>query len=774
MNRFHLTLAAVLMLAAGASQTIAAVPNTISYQGYLKDANGQPVTSSTELTFRIYDSTLPGATPLWEEIHHNVLPVNGVYDVILNPQLPTALPFDVPYYLELVVNGVVQTPRQPLTSVPYAFRAASADTAVTIADGAVTTAKLADSAVTGLKLADGAVTETKLSPGSVTSGKLSTNSVTFGAILDGAVITPKLADSAVTVPKLADGAVTSPKLAVGAVNTASVATNAITTPAIADGSITAAKLASLLSLNVTDLTLTGILQLPVTTPTTGVIRQGPTTLLHSKGVSSIFVGPNAGGNLTNSGVNNTAIGASALLATTSGYGNTAAGANALQALTKGTGNTAVGYQAGYTQLSANATTTGVNNTFIGTYAGSGISTQINNATAIGYNALVSQSNSLVLGGSGVNVGIGTATPTEILEVAGGNLKVAGTVITGTPIAAANLDLSTVVAKSGGLGGIMTGTLTLPTDGLVVGGNQLIASGGNIGIGTATPGDKLELAGTLRLPATTTTTGVLIRSAMDTLIHTYGDKSFYAGINAGSLTNTGVNNTATGYQSLSAINNGSGNSSFGTGALQNNSSGSSNTALGLNAGFNQTGGSNNVYVGANVVGVAGESDTIRIGNVIPYSSQTRTFIAGIYNTLINTGNPVYVNPDGQLGTLYSSRRFKEEITDMSTGTADLMKLRPVTFYYKPEYAAGSRLLQYGLIAEEVAEVYPGLVQYNDQGEPNSVYYQFLAPMLLNELQKQHHTIEKQQADIERLKGDIAELRQLLGREKAVGNSGIKAK
>lgn len=65
----------------------------------------------------------------------------------------------------------------------------------------------------------------------------------------------------------------------------------------------------------------------------------------------------------------------------------------------------------------------------------------------------------------------------------------------------------------------------------------------------------------------------------------------------------------------------------------------------------------------------------------------------------------------------------------------MKLRPVTFLYKPEYSKSDRKLQYGLIAEEVAQIYPELVPCDKDGQPYTVRYQYLAPMLLNELQKE---------------------------------------
>ena len=75
--------------------------------------------------------------------------------------------------------------------------------------------------------------------------------------------------------------------------------------------------------------------------------------------------------------------------------------------------------------------------------------------------------------------------------------------------------------------------------------------------------------------------------------------------------------------------------------------------------------------------------------------------------------------------------------MGDSSSALMKLRPVTFLYKPEYDKGPRTLQYGLIAEEVAEVYPDLVAYDPEGKPYTVKYQYLTTMLLNEVQKQYH-------------------------------------
>jgi hypothetical protein len=85
---------------------------------------------------------------------------------------------------------------------------------------------------------------------------------------------------------------------------------------------------------------------------------------------------------------------------------------------------------------------------------------------------------------------------------------------------------------------------------------------------------------------------------------------------------------------------------------------------------------------------------------------------------------------------------DEIQDMGDSSSGLLHLRPVSFYYKPEYAHGTHELQYGLVAEEVAKVYPELVTYR-KGQPYTIRYQLLEPMLLNELQKQHAVVSAQQ-------------------------------
>jgi len=129
-----------------------------------------------------------------------------------------------------------------------------------------------------------------------------------------------------------------------------------------------------------------------------------------------------------------------------------------------------------------------------------------------------------------------------------------------------------------------------------------------------------------------------------------------------------------------------------------------------------------------------------------------------------GAAVMVNSLGQLGTVLSSRRFKEEIQDMREASSGLLRLRPVTFRYKEAFADGARPVQYGLIAEEVAEVHPDLVVYSRTGEVETVQYHKLVPMLLNELQKQHRRIDALQAENAELKARLEVVeRVVLSRE-----------
>ncbi len=234
------------------------------------------------------------------------------------------------------------------------------------------------------------------------------------------------------------------------------------------------------------------------------------------------------------------------------------------------------------------------------------------------------------------------------------------------------------------------------------------------------------------------------------VNTTGNASTAVGVNALNSNTTGGSNTALGFQALFNNTTANNNTAVGASALGLNQTGTGNTALGFQAGRNNISGNNNIHIGNPAPG--SESNTIRIGN-----TQTATFLAGVDGVTIASGTQVFIDSTGQLGTITSSLRFKEDVSDMGNASHDLMKLRPVTFHYKTD---GSHLLQYGLIAEEVAKVYPDLVQYDDQGKPFTVRYHLINVMLLNELQKEHGRTEELQAKLDQQEERIKRLEALL--------------
>ncbi len=225
----------------------------------------------------------------------------------------------------------------------------------------------------------------------------------------------------------------------------------------------------------------------------------------------------------------------------------------------------------------------------------------------------------------------------------------------------------------------------------------------------------------------------------------GEQNIANGISALYSNTTGYYNIANGANTLSSNTSGSYNTASGDYALLNNTTGNNNVALGFGAGQKLTTGHNNIAIGN--PGATGETGVIRLGTV---GLQNSAYIAGINGVTANGGVPVYINANGQLGTIASSRRFKDAIQDMGNVSDKLMQLRPVTFRYKDTAEKGAHALQYGLIAEEVAKVYPDLVQYDKEGKPFTIYYHLLTPMLLNELQKAHHQSEDQRSEITTLK------------------------
>ncbi len=245
-----------------------------------------------------------------------------------------------------------------------------------------------------------------------------------------------------------------------------------------------------------------------------------------------------------------------------------------------------------------------------------------------------------------------------------------------------------------------------------------------------------------------------------IYNTTGGYNSAVGYGALAYNSTGGDNAALGYAALQYNTSGNYNNAFGLQALENETDGIGNDGFGTSALAGVTTGGNNIGIGNNAGqnGIKTGNNNIEIGNVGISSNgtdnnliaigtqnvQTATYIAGIYGTTVTGGEAVVVNSSGQVGVQSSSIRFKQDVHDMADDSDALMELRPVEFRYKQAQADGTQPLQFGLVAEEVAKVYPELVSRDKEGQINSVQYHQLPAMLLNEIQKQHRTIEELQA------------------------------
>ncbi len=468
---------------------------------------------------------------------------------------------------------------------------------------------------------------------------------------------------------------------------------------------------------------------------------------NSTGTNNTAVG--AGALQANStGLSNTANGVNALFNNTTGNFNTASGANALAQNTTGSQNTASGY------LALQDNTTGINNTASGAFALKLNTTGANN-TAGGDNAL--GSNTTGDGNTASGSGALQANTTGSENTASG--------------------VSALQNNTTGYNNTASGFLALLNN--TTGDNNTATGVGALEYNTT--GFQNTASGVSALQDNTTGGGNTASGFLALFVNTTGNSNTASGSFALEYNTTGGANTATGVGALEYNTTGDQNTASGFGALLFNTTGSSNIAIGNQAASNvSNGNSNNIDIGSQGVagdGAAANSGVIRIGTA---GTQTSFFVAGVSGVATGLSSPVAVMIDanGQLGTMSSSRRFKEDIQDMGDASSGLMSLRPVTFRYKQPYTDGSKPIDYGLIAEEVADVYPDLVAYSPSGEVQTVQYQKVNAMLLNEVQKQHQQIlqqngqiqeQKQQAqtqqeqtsaEISTLKAHVAELQKLL--------------
>ena len=223
-----------------------------------------------------------------------------------------------------------------------------------------------------------------------------------------------------------------------------------------------------------------------------------------------------------------------------------------------------------------------------------------------------------------------------------------------------------------------------------------------------------------------------------------------------INNTNVSNTAIGARALFNNTSGFSNTAVGHAAMLNNSTGGNNIAIGYTAlEFSESGNGNIAIGNGSASDVTTANHVICIGQVSGANTDNGTYIANIPSTTVSGGgtDTVTVNlSTGLLGHLSSSRRYKEKIQPMDQASETLYRLKPVTYRFKKEIDA-TQILDYGLVAEEVAEVDPNLAIRDAKGQIESVRYTAINAMLLNEFLKAHRNMEKQGATIARQQKQI---------------------
>ena len=255
----------------------------------------------------------------------------------------------------------------------------------------------------------------------------------------------------------------------------------------------------------------------------------------------------------------------------------------------------------------------------------------------------------------------------------------------------------------------------------------------------TTGDDNTATGDSALFSNTTASHNTATGYQALLTNTTGSENTADGVNALAFNTIGHGNTASGFDALFGNTTGTENTATGDNALFNNTTGTQNTVNGSGALVNNTTGSYNIALGAG----AGEvvttaSHVICIGALGSNVSNT-CFIGNIRGVTTESDDaiPVVIDSTLQLGTTSSSRRYKTDIKPMDKASESILALKPVSFRYKVHKGTTP---QFGLIAEEVAEVNPDLVVRDDKGEIYTVRYDAVNAMLLNEFLKEHHQVQ----------------------------------
>jgi len=821
-----------------AQQASTSVPRLVRVSGTFRPSSGQVVSPVESVTFSVYADE-QGGTPLWSETQNVQVDQDGHYSALMGNRLSAGMPPELfaggeARWLGLLFNrpGEAEQPRTLLVSVPYALKAADAETL----GGKPASAYLLSPSGTASGTAEGAFPNVAMAPTAATasvakvsspSPRTSSGSVNYlGMFMNGADLGNSVAYQAGTkvgfnttspldylhvrftnttgaftgyavqnlgststsysgmlffdqngalgqfqgfnngtheyrINNIASGG--SINFMLGGASKFYVASNGsigigTTTPAASlevngatrvDGTLslqsgTAAAPALTFGTDATSGVYSSTAQaggpsISITTGGTEQVRVTAGGLSASRIISTgdlDFADPGGTGSITQNGtplVRSNASNGSLFVGLGSNgaftsANNTAVGHNAMHGLTTGNSNTAIGDSALY------SLTTGIWNVALGPFALESTTTN-NENTGVGYNALASNQT----GAQSTAVGafaLQHSTASALTAIGDSALAANTSGIENTAVG-----FQALTANTSALGNTAVGYRALQANDVTTGntavGDQALASMNNTNsIGTGA----------------NTAVGYMAANKSQAISNTA--VGYQALLNA-----AGGYNTALGTEALQANTTGQQNTAVGLYGLGQQTTGSSNIGIGYHAGDNLTTGSNNIDIGNE--GLSTDSSIIRIGSYT--LGNGRAYITGIRNvqTLGSSYANVIVDENGQLGTIQSSRTVKRDIRDLGDTSDAFMGLRPVRFRYKVQGPDGPE--RYGLIAEEVEQVAPELVIHKPSGDIESVYYDQVNIMLLNEVQKQHRTIEAQeqalqaQSDaIRRLESRLAEL------------------